>query len=379
MSDLLGLLERLKVNPMNQAPANFKPLPYDPSYEQPAPDEAQTIQEIIGTMADIQRKTYASQGHAIRSVHAKGHAILTGELHVFDNLPPYLAQGLFAKPGTYQIVVRISTQPGDVLPDSVSTPRAISFKVAGVEGEHLPDSEEPTTQDFILVNSPVFPKDLKDFLSGLKRFDALTNKAEGLKEGLSKTLRAVGEVVEKISGSDAGVMADMGGQLAVHPMGDTYYSQVPYLYGDYMAKFSLTPVSSTLTALKDQSIDIDSDDNALRHLLQTFFATNTGVWELGVQLSTNIDRMPIEDSSVEWSQEESPYLTVGKVIITPQESWTDGRVSVVDDKMAFSPWHGLAAHRPLGSIQRARNATYKASAKFRRDMYGKSDNPADVK
>lgn len=364
---------------MKQAPAHFKPLPYDSSYEQAAPDEAQTIQEIIDTMAEIQQKTYKSQGHAIRSVHAKGHAILKGELQVFDNLPPYLAQGFFAKSGTYPIVARISTAPGDVLPDSVSTPRGISIKVANVEGEHLPGADELTTQDFILVNSPVFPQKLKDFLSGLKRFDLLTNKAEGFKEGLSKTLRAVGEVVEKVSGSDTGVMPGMGGQLAVHPMGDTYYSQGAYLYGDYMAKFSLTPVTPNLTSLKDQPIDIDSDDFALRHLLQEFFATNGGEWEFGVQLSTDIDKMPVEDASVEWPEEESPYLTVGKLTIAPQAGWTDEKAVVVEDKMYFSPWHGLAAHRPLGSIQRARNATYKASAEFRRNMYGKAENPEEVK
>ncbi|MEZ0485008.1 catalase family protein [Fibrella aquatica] len=364
---------------MNQAPNQFKPLPYSPSYEQPAPDEAETIQEIIDTMAEIQQKTYKSQGHAIRSVHAKSHALLKGELQVYDNLPPYLAQGLFAKPGTYPIIARISTQPGDVLPDSVSTPRGISFKVSGVEGEHLPGSDEQDTQDFILVNSPVFPKKLKEFLSGLKQFDALTNKAEGFKEGLSKVLRAAGEVVEKVTGSDAGVMAGMGGQLATHPMGDTYYSQVAFLYGDYMAKFSLKPVTSNLTSLKDKPIDIDSDDYALRHLLQEFFAGNGGEWELGVQLSTDIEKMPVEDASVEWPEDESPYLTVGKVTISPQIGWSDEKSAVVDDKMYFSPWHGLAAHRPLGVIQRARQATYKASADFRRNMYGKSANPADVK
>ena len=364
---------------MNQVPANFIPLRYDPVYEAPEPDEAQTIQEIIDTMAEIQQKTFKSQGHAIRSVHAKGHALLKGELQVFDTLPPYLAQGLFARPGTYPIVARLSTQPGDVLPDSVSTPRGISIKVANVTGEHLPGADELTTQDFILVNSPVFPQQLKDFLSGLKRFNALTNKAEGFKEGLSKTLRAVGEVVESISGSDAGVMPGMGGQLATHPMGDTYYSQGAFLYGEYMAKFSLTPVSTNLTALKDQPIDIDSDDYALRHLLQDFFATNGGEWELGVQLSTDMEKMPVEDASVEWPQDESPYRPVARLTIAPQPAWTDERAAVVDDKMAFSVWHGLAAHRPLGVIQRARNTTYKASAQFRRNLYGTSDSPQDVK
>ncbi len=365
---------------MKQLPANFTPLLYDALYEQPSPDEAKITAEILETLRDIQKKTYASEDHAIRSVHAKSHAILKGELQVAGNLPPFLAQGLFAKPGTYPIVVRISTAPGDVLPDSVSTPRGFSCKVSGVEGEHLPGSDETATQDFVLVNgSTVFPQKLKDFLSGLKRFDAMTNKLEGFKEGVSKVLRTVGKVSEKLGGSESGVMPGLGGQPEKHPMGDTYYSQGAFLYGDYMAKFSLTPVSPNLTALTGTSIELDDDNYALRHLLQKFFTTNGGEWELGVQLSTNIEKMPVEDASVEWPEEESPYLTVGRIVIAPQEGWSEEKSAVVDDKMYFSPWHGLAAHRPLGAIQRARKPAYKDSASFRRDIYGKTENLEEVK
>jgi hypothetical protein len=38
--------------------------------------------------------------------------------------------------------------------------------------------------------------------------------------------------------------------------------------------------------------------------------------------------------------------------------------------MSFSPWHGLAAHQPLGSVMRARKETYRASAKFRGERNG---------
>ena len=241
---------------MKSLPSDFMPLKYDSSYETPAPDEAETIQEIIDTMSEIQQKTYQKENHALRSVHAKSHAIVKGRLEVYNDLPPYLAQGFFAKPGTYDIVMRISTQPGDVLPDSVSTPRGFAIKVFGVDGEKLPQSDETDTQDFILVNSPVFPQKLKDFLNGLKRFDKLTNKAEGFKEGVSKVLRTVGEA----TGSEAGVMAGMGGQPATHPMGDVYYSQTASLYGEYMAKFSLTPITENLTSLKGKEIEIDKDD-----------------------------------------------------------------------------------------------------------------------
>ena len=29
-----------------------------------------------------------------------------------------------------------------------------------------------------------------------------------------------------------------------------------------------------------------------------------------------------------------------------------------DDRLAFRPWHGLAAHRPLGSVNRLRDRAY---------------------
>ena len=37
----------------------------------------------------------------------------------------------------------------------------------------------------------------------------------------------------------------------------------------------------------------------------------------------------------------------------------------VDDALSFSPWHGLAAHQPLGGVNRVRRDTYDFSADFR--------------
>ncbi len=64
------------------------------------------------------------------------------QLSILDNLPPLLAQGLFAQQGSYAVVLRISTSPGDLLDDKVSTPRGIAMKVLGVAGERLPSSEQ---------------------------------------------------------------------------------------------------------------------------------------------------------------------------------------------------------------------------------------------
>ena len=111
------------------------PVRFGPAVERPEPDEAETIQGLISTMRYINEKTLTDGGHAIRSVHAKSHGILQGYLEVDAGLPAELAQGLFAKPRSYPVVIRISTIPGDILDDSVSTPRGMAIKVIGVEGE----------------------------------------------------------------------------------------------------------------------------------------------------------------------------------------------------------------------------------------------------
>src|ERR1700733_9323389 len=132
------------------------PVRFSPSVERPEPDEAKTIQGLIAAMRYVNEKTLADGKHAIRSVHAKTQGILEGYLEVDADLPFELAQGLFATLGRYPVVMRFSTVPGDILDDSVSTPRGLSVKIIGVKGERLSGSENDVTQDFLLVNGPAF-------------------------------------------------------------------------------------------------------------------------------------------------------------------------------------------------------------------------------
>jgi hypothetical protein len=41
------------------------------------------------------------------------------------------------------------------------------------------------------------------------------------------------------------------------------------------------------------------------------------------------------------------------------------KIKAIDEGLSFSPWHALAAHRPLGAVNRARKSAYAMSAKFR--------------
>ena len=153
------------------------PLRFRQSIEQLADDETETIQGLVATLRYITEKTFADGGHAVRGVHAKSHGILQGYLEVNEDLPGELAQGMFAKPGRYPVVMRLSTIPGDILPDSVSVPRAMAVKIIGVEGERLEGSENDVTQDFLLINGPTFGASTpKKFLSVLRLLAGTTDQ-----------------------------------------------------------------------------------------------------------------------------------------------------------------------------------------------------------
>ena len=349
---------------MSTATPPTAPVPYTPACERPEADEAETGRQMNETLRHIAEIVQRDTGHAWRSVHAKGHGIVFGELEVLPGLPAALAQGAFAVPGRRPVVMRFSTSPGDLLPDSVSTPRGLAIKIVGVEGERLPGTESDVTQDFLMVNGPVFSApNPKKFLANLKLLAATTDKAPGAKQVLSAALRGLESLIEKVGGESA-TLKTLGGHPVTHPLGETFYTQVPMRWGPYMAKLSVAPVAPELLDLKDAPLDPGHPD-ALREAVLAHFARTGGVWEVRVQLCTNLDTMPIEDASVEWPEAESPYLPVARIVAAPQVTWSDARVKAVDDGMSFSAWHSLAAHRPIGGVMRVRKAAYEMAAAFR--------------
>lgn len=346
------------------------PVEYSPSVETIAKDEPETIDQLKRTLLQISEITFADSGHAFRSVHAKSHGIIEGEIEVLPGLAPELAQGLFSKATKLPVILRLSTIAGDVLDDSVSIPRAIAIKVIGTDGERLPGSEADATQDFLMADGPVFSApDAKAFLSSLNLLAKTTDKAPGLKKALSYVLRRVEAGVETIGGESA-TLKTLGGHRPNHILGASFYGQAPIRYGNYIAKMALFPGSSELAALKDAMVDIGKDPDALRTVVREFFSSKGATWDLRVQLCTDLSTMPIEDASVLWPEDQSPFRTVARIIAPPQDTWTDDKVRRVDDSMSFNPWHGLAAHQPLGSVMRARKDTYRASAQFRGERNG---------
>lgn len=341
-----------------------RPILFAPDIEEVQPHEADTIAELNAAFDNILNTTARDYGRAVRAVHAKAHAVLEGVFIVDADLPPELAQGLFAQAGGHKAYIRLSTNAGDILPDDVVLPRGLALKVLDVDGDRLAGAEG-TAQDFIMVDSPVFQsKTTEEFAGSLKMLAKTTDRMEGAKEALSGVLGAVNKVLGAV-GLESVTLASLGGAPNVDPLGEIYYSVTPFRYGDYIAKFSLAPISPHLTALTGKDVVVSGNPDAIRDQVRREMRGGEGSWEFRVQLCRDLEKQPIEDPTREWKEEDSPWLRVGRLTVGPQDSWDPARVTAVDEQMRFSVWTGLEAHRPLGNINRARRDTYDHSVDFR--------------
>lgn len=347
----------------------LSPVRYSPDLEDIKSSEHETVSGLIDQFDIILEKTAEDYGHSVRSVHAKAHGILEGTMVIKDDLPLELSQGLFARPGQHPVYMRLSTNAGDILPDAIALPRGLAIKVVGADGERLPDAQGKT-QDFVMVNGPVFQApNPEKCLSSLKLLARTTDKMEGTKEVLSCVLQTVNKGLEAV-GIASPTVQSLGGAPNVDPLGETYFSVTPFRYGDYVAKFRIKPISPDLTRRTGTEIDASVRENAIRETVQAEMQETRGEWEFQVQLCRDIEAQPIEDPTKEWKEEDAPFMTVATISAAPQDSWSDEKVQKVDEEMRFSIWTGLAAHQPLGGINRARKETYQHSAEFRAKFNG---------
>ncbi|MFH8624136.1 catalase family protein [Streptomyces vietnamensis] len=352
---------------------------YRPDLEQPFPNEEELIRQVVEAMGKANQQVADKHRHGLRDAHAKSHGVLAGELRVQPNLPAHLAQGLFAEPATYPVIVRFSSAPGDLRSDQVPVQRGLAIKVIGAPGPRALD-DGFTTQDFLLVNHPTLPfgniaeyAKLQDLLEKQPRQSdqqlQLTGAAARVAaKALTRAGRPLPPAVETLAASND------------HILGETFHSMAALRYGDHVAKISAAPRSANVKALTGSRVGRKAGESALRDLVVDFFAHDSAEYDIRAQLCTDIERMPVEDASVLWPEELSPHETVAVLHLPAQDAYSDARRRYADDALSFSPWHALEAHRPLGSIMRSRRAAYPASSDFRHRLNGiEPEEPSDIK
>lgn len=337
-------------------------LRYDDSIEQTQPDEARLIDEIVASMGKLNLAIFERHRHGARDAHAKSHGILKGELIVDAGLPPHLAQGLFAKAGRYEVIIRLSSAPGDIHSDKLPTLRGMAVKVLGVEGERLLAGDTGRNQDFLMVSAPTIPfGNVKAYLDAQHTLELLETVPDTLQEAGAALARGAKSVMDAVGGHTPAAV-DALATPNDHILGLTFHSMAAIRFGDHVAKVSVGPRSPEVKALTGVSLGYDAAYSAQRDAVVAFFQRQGAEFELRAQLCTDLATMPVEDASVLWPEAASPHQRVARIVVPPQDAYSPARRVFGDDVLSFNPWQGIAAHRPLGSIMRSRRNAYEASS-----------------
>jgi hypothetical protein len=128
-------------------------------------------------------------------------------------------------------------------------------------------------------------------------------------------------------------------------------------------KFSVRP-SGELSGFVEMSSPNFLRDNMAKHLAQS-----EAHFDFSVQLRTQSTDMPIEDPTLEWDEQASPFIPVARITIKPQ-TFTSAEQLAFCESLSFTPWHNIPAYRPLGGINRMRKAVYDTISRLRHQLNG---------
>jgi catalase len=329
------------------------------SEEQIPPNEAALTRAIIEDAVRVVEQ-HRDNTRVLRDAHAKAHGCVKGEVQVLDDLATELRQGVFSEPGKiWQAWVRLSN--GNAYPqfDSARDARGMAVKLLDVPGEKLmPGAAHAGEQDFVMFNHPVFfvsdvaeyrsnfaaQADGKKVLAFFPSWDPRTWEIRHLIIAL-KTLAPAPET----------------------PVATTYNSIAPYKLGPLNVKYRVVPAPQNCPPyqLPEQNTELP---NFLRNALyqQLSLDRAPACFELQVQTQNPQYYMPIEDTSVQWSEKISPFQTVARITLPPQD-FDSREQNLFCDNLSFNPWHALPEHRPIGGINRLRKAVYEAVSAYRHE------------
>jgi hypothetical protein len=198
----------------------------------------------------------------------------------------------------------------------------MAMKVFAVDGVKIV-GHTGNTQDFVLASGPTFPSGTAErFLRDKKMLRTATPMPEVVKSAVSSIARNVDSASRTVLGAPS-LLADFFGHPFSHPLSEPYFSQAPLRFGDYICKLAAFPVERPqLENLKQNHIDTSKDENAFRAAVIGHFKSESLEYDIRVQLWTHEDSQPLEDASVERSQEDSPYITVARLSIPSQAAYS---------------------------------------------------------
>ncbi len=315
--------------------------------------EDDSLQAIIDEMRE-QMKLHFQPGAYERGGNTKTHGLVRATFTVNPGLPEHLRHGVFASERSYPAYIRFAG-PGPDVPEDIRDVGfgSMSVKLMDVPGPKLMEDEK-FTQDWPAVVTPTFvtPTSLEN---------AKLQYWSTIDEALWYFLNPKDPHLLDF------LMQGLWNETQYNPLGQRYYSCVPYLLGEGQAMlYSYKPLTEVRRKIPGVPFGRVPPNYLRDNLARTLRETDVE-FDMLVQLQTDPHLMPIEDASVRWPEKLSPWIPVARIHIPQQDADNPAQLAFAR-KLKINPWHSLPEHRPLGNQSRARKRMYAELSAFRQQM-----------
>lgn len=320
------------------------------------PGEAAAAESIASLIQASLEKTYPPGKRPVRrDAHPKAHGCVRSTFAVNAELPENLAQGTFVPGHTYDAWIRFSNGASDpARADAKGDARGMAIKLMGVPGAKLlPEEGNAGTQDFIMINHPVFFIDDPQHYLTLVRRGSSSNPLVRLTAPFALGLRG------------ALIARTVASKKIENPLLTRFWSMVPYRLGDDAHKQAIKFSARPCVAHANDRIPADAGPNYLREAMAKTLAAGEACFDFLIQTRQSAE-MRVEDSKTEWKESAAPFVKVATITI-PSQVFDSAAQDEFCENLSFTPWHALPEHRPLGGVNRVRRVVYEQVSKLRHD------------
>jgi hypothetical protein len=251
-------------------------------------------------------------GRAVRGAHAKTIGVVRAEVEMLGEVggvPPAYAQGIYARPGRHDALIRFSSASNHLGPDAQLGPvLGFAIKIFDVDGTKLVDDEpDSTTFDLVLKNHPTFiANTAKHYLFIEEIGDQVGDYVKRGQAGFHQLL------ADYVTGKGTLEQADWAWEELFafvktaaqtplrNPLLNAYFTMAAVRHGDYVAKVRVAPVAESAENVIHQQLDLRSGPDVYGPALVDELRARGFDFDLQVQLCTDLKVMPVNDATVEW-------------------------------------------------------------------------------
>lgn len=321
-----------------------------PGHEYPETDEAQIADEIVKLLKAQMLRMYANKKQR-RQIHPKMNGCVKALFVIQPDIPENLQTGLFKEVKSFPAWIRFSNGNTKAIPDYKKDIRGFAIKIMSVPGQKIVESKKTGgNHDFILMNTKNFvSKKVKHFYEILK----VVTTPLSIPNFFPKLFTLVNRLPIILQASKAKIKCD-------HPFGISYFSTVPYRFGDETkaVKYAVIPSNDNKLIYTDKN-----NKDFLRANMAATLSENEIVYDFFIQFQGDVPQMPIEDPTVIWN---SPFVKMATIHI-PVQVFDTAEQNEFGDNLSFNSWHALPEHRPIGNFNRVRKKIYEDMYQFRHE------------